>query len=60
MVAQDGPYDDLDGAAWRAIIDNGAPVTAVDGTVDGPIEHGFELKRGRLGIDLGEGKSGAG
>lgn len=35
-----GQYDDLEGAAWRAIIDDDAPVTAVDGTVDGPIEGG--------------------
>ena len=29
-----GQYDDIDGAAWRAIIDDDAPVAAVDGPVD--------------------------
>jgi cbb3-type cytochrome oxidase maturation protein len=30
-----GQYEDLEGAAWRAIIDDDAPVAA-----DRPIEHG--------------------
>jgi cbb3-type cytochrome oxidase maturation protein len=33
-----GQYDDLDGAAWRAIIDDDASVAAVDGPVDRPTE----------------------
>ena len=34
-----GQYEDLEGAAWRAIIDDDAPGAAlVDGTVDEPIE----------------------
>ena len=33
-----GQYEDLEGAAWRAIIDDDAPLVAVDGTDDGPIE----------------------
>jgi cbb3-type cytochrome oxidase maturation protein len=35
-----GQYEDLEGAAWRAIIDDDAPVAAVDGPVDRPIECG--------------------
>jgi cbb3-type cytochrome oxidase maturation protein len=35
-----GQYDDLDGAAWRAIIDDDASVAAVDGPVDRPTERG--------------------
>jgi len=31
-----GQYDDLEGAAWRAIMDDDEPVAAVDG----PIERG--------------------
>jgi cbb3-type cytochrome oxidase maturation protein len=31
-----GQYDDLDGAAWRAIIDDDASVAIVDGPVDRP------------------------
>jgi cbb3-type cytochrome oxidase maturation protein len=31
-------YDDLDGAAWRAIIDDDASVAPVDGPVDRPAE----------------------
>jgi cbb3-type cytochrome oxidase maturation protein len=33
-----GQYDDLDGAAWRAIIDDDASVAAVDRPVDRPAE----------------------
>jgi cbb3-type cytochrome oxidase maturation protein len=33
-----GQYDDLDGAAWRAIIDDDASVAIVDGPVDRPTE----------------------
>jgi cbb3-type cytochrome oxidase maturation protein len=33
-----GQYDDLDGAAWRAIIDDDASVAAVDGPVVRPAE----------------------
>jgi cbb3-type cytochrome oxidase maturation protein len=39
-----GQYEDLEGAAWRAIIDDDAPV-GFDGNVDGPAERGFELRR---------------
>jgi cbb3-type cytochrome oxidase maturation protein len=35
-----GQYEDLEGAAWRAIIDDDAPVAAVDGPVDRRIECG--------------------
>jgi cbb3-type cytochrome oxidase maturation protein len=36
-----GQYEDLEGAAWRAIMDDGAlPVATVDGPVDRPIERG--------------------
>jgi cbb3-type cytochrome oxidase maturation protein len=35
-----GQYEDLEGAAWRAIMDDDAPVAAVDGLVDGPIPCG--------------------
>jgi cbb3-type cytochrome oxidase maturation protein len=33
-----GQYDDLDGAAWRAIIDDDASVAIIDGPVDRPTE----------------------
>jgi len=33
-----GQYDDLDGAAWRAIIDDDAPVATIDGPLDKPTE----------------------
>ncbi len=40
-----GQYEDLEGAAWRAIIDDDAPGAAlVDGAVDGPIEHDVRAK----------------
>jgi cbb3-type cytochrome oxidase maturation protein len=29
-----GQYDDLEGAAWRAIMDDDAPVAAVDGPIE--------------------------
>jgi cbb3-type cytochrome oxidase maturation protein len=35
-----GQYEDLEGAAWRAIMDDDTPVAAVDGPVGGPIECG--------------------
>ena len=35
-----GQYEDLEGAAWRAIIDDEALVAATDGPVDGPVERG--------------------
>ena len=40
-----GQYEDLEGAAWRAIIDDDAPGAAlVDGTVDEPIERDARAK----------------
>jgi cbb3-type cytochrome oxidase maturation protein len=40
-----GQYEDLDGAAWRAIIDDDAPGAAlVDGTADEPIERDARAK----------------
>jgi cbb3-type cytochrome oxidase maturation protein len=39
-----GQYDDLEGAAWRAIIDDDAPVAAADG-VHGPVECGRSSER---------------
>jgi len=35
-----GQYDDLEGAAWRAIIDDDTSIAAVDGPVDRPIKCG--------------------
>ncbi len=37
-----GPYEDLEGAAWRAIIDDDAPIAGFDGTADRPIEGGVQ------------------
>ena len=36
-----GQYDDLEGAAWRAIIDDDTSVAAADGPVDRPIGCGL-------------------
>ena len=35
-----GQYDDLEGAAWRAIIDDDTSAAAVDGPVDTSIQGG--------------------
>jgi cbb3-type cytochrome oxidase maturation protein len=32
-----GQYEDLEGAAWRAIIDDDAPVAAVDRPIDSAV-----------------------
>ena len=39
-----GQYEDLEGAAWRAIIDDDVPIAGFDGTVDRPIEGGSQAK----------------
>jgi cbb3-type cytochrome oxidase maturation protein len=39
-----GQYDDLEGAAWRAIMDEDTRVAAVDRPVDGPIKCAVPVK----------------
>jgi cbb3-type cytochrome oxidase maturation protein len=39
-----GQYEDLEGAAWRAIMDDDTPVAAFDGPVDGPTGCGLSSK----------------
>ena len=43
-----GQYEDLEGAAWRAIIDDDAPVAAVDEPADRPVEYGRSSESRRL------------
>jgi cbb3-type cytochrome oxidase maturation protein len=43
-----GQYEDLEGAGWRAIIEDEAPVAAIDGPVTDRGSRPLERKRGSV------------